>query len=143
MNRRSNSNLPVIILALILVPIIGVMFVFLVEGRPALGTPLALFARFPNVAGLLLFVILVLIIALVIAGIRFLILRPLRDTTRQCPRCGGELHRVHRTPADRLLSHIVHVHRYRCTNPRCGWQGLRRRHHRARHTSAAQPPAAG
>jgi len=142
MNRK--PSLPIVILILILVPIVGIMFVFLVEGRPALGTPLTtLFERFPNVVSPLLFVIHVLIIALVIAGIRFLVLLPLRGTTHQCPRCGGELHRIHRTPADKLFSRIVDVHRYRCTNPRCDWQGLRRRHHRARHAHATQPPAAG
>jgi membrane protein required for beta-lactamase induction len=55
-----------------------------------------------------------------------------------CPRCGSELHRVHRTSFDRLLSQTLlpDARRYRCANRECAWEGLRRRrlsehrHHR-------------
>jgi len=55
-------------------------------------------------------------------------------TDLHCPRCGGNIHRVHRHTADRLISIIVPVRRYHCTNRECGWSGLRvsTRVHRAR-----------
>jgi len=42
-----------------------------------------------------------------------------------CPRCGGELQRVHRNSIDRAISILVSVRRYRCTNRDCGWSGRR------------------
>jgi len=42
-----------------------------------------------------------------------------------CPRCGGELQRVHRNSIDRAISIFVSVRRYRCTNRDCGWSGRR------------------
>ncbi|MGC8782524.1 MAG: hypothetical protein ACP5UQ_16820 [Anaerolineae bacterium] len=55
-------------------------------------------------------------------------------TDLHCPRCGGNIHRVHRHMADRLISIIVPVRRYHCTNRECGWSGIRvsTRTHRAR-----------
>ena len=42
-----------------------------------------------------------------------------------CPRCGStHLYRVHRKSADRLFGFGMHVHRYRCKDPSCGWEGL-------------------
>ena len=57
----------------------------------------------------------------------------------QCPKCGGELHRIHRSLLDRVLSWIImpHARRYLCADSNCTWSGLRRyqsykqrRHHR-------------
>ncbi|MCU0500733.1 MAG: hypothetical protein MUC51_03025 [Anaerolineae bacterium] len=42
-----------------------------------------------------------------------------------CPRCGGELQRVHRNAIDRAISVFVSVRRYRCANRDCGWAGRR------------------
>jgi hypothetical protein len=42
-----------------------------------------------------------------------------------CPRCGGEVHRVHRHSLDRLINGFVPVRRYRCWNKECSWEGLR------------------
>ena len=39
-----------------------------------------------------------------------------------CPECGGELFRVDRRFIDRLLSLFIPVQRFRCTNPRCGYE---------------------
>jgi Ca2+/Na+ antiporter len=46
-----------------------------------------------------------------------------------CPRCGSEMHRIHRRLIDRLLSRTLmpHARRYQCTNAACHWSGLRRR----------------
>jgi hypothetical protein len=44
---------------------------------------------------------------------------------RQCPTCGWDLRRIHRLPEDRLLRGAEAVHRFRCTNPACKWEGTR------------------
>jgi hypothetical protein len=48
-----------------------------------------------------------------------------------CPRCGGELHRIHRSWLDRFLSATLlpTARRYQCANKDCRWEGLRRRKH--------------
>lgn len=43
---------------------------------------------------------------------------------KHCPDCGGPLERVHRHALDRWVSLFRSVHRYRCTQPGCEWQGL-------------------
>jgi hypothetical protein len=43
----------------------------------------------------------------------------------RCPQCNGEIHRVHRHAADRLISLYVPVQRFRCANDQCRWHGLR------------------
>jgi hypothetical protein len=50
-----------------------------------------------------------------------------RYSQRVCPRCGGQLARVHRTSGDRLLGAVLFLPlaRYLCHNPECRWQGLR------------------
>jgi hypothetical protein len=49
-----------------------------------------------------------------------------------CPRCGGVIHRIHRSMPDKVVSKIFlpHAGRYRCEQ--CSWSGLRhgRRHER-------------
>jgi hypothetical protein len=41
-----------------------------------------------------------------------------------CPQCGGEVSRVHRHLRDRALSFVLRIHRYRCGDPQCGWEGV-------------------
>lgn len=41
-----------------------------------------------------------------------------------CPVCDSPLRQVHRRPIDRLISQFYPVHRYRCLNSKCGWDGL-------------------
>lgn len=41
-----------------------------------------------------------------------------------CPGCGSPLERVHRHRLDRFLAIFRSIHRYRCTDPECGWEGL-------------------
>ncbi len=43
---------------------------------------------------------------------------------RHCPSCGSALEREHRHVLDRWVSLFQTVHRYRCTNPGCAWEGL-------------------
>jgi hypothetical protein len=41
-----------------------------------------------------------------------------------CPECGQRVTRVHRHFADRWVALFLRVHRYRCSNPVCGWEGI-------------------
>lgn len=43
----------------------------------------------------------------------------------QCPKCGGQIRRVHRNRFDHLVNFLVTVRRYRCANRACGWEGIR------------------
>lgn len=49
-----------------------------------------------------------------------------------CPECGRNVARVHRHLRDRLMAVGLRVHRYRCTDPECGWEGI---------VSIPRPPA--
>lgn len=40
-----------------------------------------------------------------------------------CPQCGSELWRVHRLRSDRWLSLLRNIHRYRCRDLACRWEG--------------------
>ncbi len=44
-----------------------------------------------------------------------------------CPRCDSPIHRVHRSPLDKVVSKVFlpHARRYRCEKADCGWTGLR------------------
>ena len=44
-------------------------------------------------------------------------------TARQCPECAGVLVRTSRLPLDRLMSLFKPVHRYRCQDFACHWEG--------------------
>lgn len=66
------------------------------------------------------------------AGIVFIVWRVRTRFQRQqglrpsvCPRCGGTLHRTHRSRLDRFLTwaFLPHGRRYTCSS--CGWSGIR------------------
>ena len=67
-------------------------------------------------------------------GSRYVILQafPRHHKEEICPRCGKDIHMIHRTWADRLASFALrgHLQRYRCFN--CSWTGLhrQRKHHK-------------
>jgi hypothetical protein len=46
------------------------------------------------------------------------------DQVHACPQCGGVVARVHRHLRDRLMGLILRIHRYRCSNPECRWEGV-------------------
>ena len=52
-----------------------------------------------------------------------------------CPRCGGEVKRVHRRTHETQTLSGSGLRRYRCESEGCGWQGLLSR------TSSARPAA--
>jgi hypothetical protein len=42
---------------------------------------------------------------------------------RTCPRCNGSIYRVERRFVDLLVSVLIPVHRYRCGEMGCSWEG--------------------
>jgi hypothetical protein len=75
-----------------------------------------------NAIGLIL--VIVAVIALILRT-RWRLVRSASLTTLRCPRCGGGVHRVHRRWGDRVVSLVVPVRRYRCSNKECRWCGIR------------------
>jgi hypothetical protein len=69
-----------------------------------------------------------LILMAVVAAVlrvRWRLMRSEPLTALRCPRCGGAIHRVHRRWGDRVVSGLVPVRRYRCSNSECLWCGIR------------------
>lgn len=91
----------------------------------------ATFVQTTTLSDLLGYALLLLAVAAVTWRIRWRLMTMPRFTTRLCPRCGGELHRIHRHRLDHMLDLLVPVARYRCKNSDCRWEGLRVK--RARH----------
>jgi len=48
----------------------------------------------------------------------------LRRYVHVCPLCGGVVERVHRHAADRFFALFRRLHRYRCTEAACAWEGI-------------------
>jgi hypothetical protein len=73
------------------------------------------------------FAIVLLCILFILFRIRYRFFRSQRWRSSGCPRCGGELYRVHRSTFDRMLSSTLlpHARRYLCQNPDCEWTGLK------------------
>jgi len=72
-------------------------------------------------------------VAFVVARIRYRYRKNPENKATVCPNCGDRIYRVHRSQFDRLLGKTLlpNSHRYQCTNPDCGWSGLRRPNHRS------------
>jgi hypothetical protein len=119
-----------------------------IEGKNALAilgqvdaAASALVARIElsDVVGLVLILTAVIVVAL---RVRWRLMRAPSLTTLQCPRCEGDLYRVHRHRRDRLVSLVVPVRRYRCSKPECGWCGIRVvSSKQGREVTAAAPPS--
>lgn len=56
-------------------------------------------------------------------------------TSLICPDCGTALMRIRRRPSDRVISVLCEVHRYRCTNSGCLWEGILRQEPEKRWTT--------
>jgi hypothetical protein len=85
---------------------------------------------------------------LVLAGLSFIIWRGQYHFYQSeywqavnCPKCGSDLRRIHRTTWDRFLSRTLlrDARRYRCKNPACGWSGLREKRDEDRHHHRHDP----
>ena len=86
-----------------------------------------------TVADVVGFFILVTACIIVVIRVRTRYLASDYYLSRNCPRCGDRLNRIHRRWYDRVLSTLllIPLHRYRCAHSECGWKGLRKpgRHH--------------
>lgn len=72
-------------------------------------------------------IVLIILLGVVVAAVRWYFSHSERWMVAQCPKCGGYLHRIHRSLFDRLLSATLlpYAHRFECNNEDCDWTGLR------------------
>ncbi len=87
--------------------------------------------RHVTLSDLTAYSLILVVAALLIWRTRERLTGSLRWTALQCPVCGSELHRIHRTWLDRVINLYVPVRRYQCRDHHCRWRGLRV--HRPRH----------
>jgi hypothetical protein len=106
----------------------------------ALDAELTAFLARLSISDVVGFVLIVGAVAAILLRVRWRLLNDPRLTAPACPRCGGPIHRVHRTRLDHLISIYVPVRRYRCHNEACHWQGRRvGKHHHSTPRRSAQP----
>ena len=91
----------------------------------ALATGLVAFVQGTTLSDLVAYVLILVVVVLIAWRARYRLLTNPRLAELCCPRCGGDLHRIHRRWYHRALSFVIPVRRYRCKEPACGWQGLR------------------
>jgi len=74
-------------------------------------------------------VLIILVLVFIVWRVRYRFFNSEHWKATTCPKCGSEIHRIHRTSLDRFLSAIFlpFAARYQCTNSDCKWSGLRRR----------------
>jgi hypothetical protein len=128
--RGSRSNkLAIVLLSILVIPLAVVLLVAGIERQSPDGVLGALWSAISTEGGTLLALILIpfaLLVGLLLAWLVVQrLLKPLRQSSGRCPRCGSDLRRIRRTRADRLLSIAVPVRRFRCSNEVCHWEGLR------------------
>jgi hypothetical protein len=77
------------------------------------------------VYGKYLVIVLVIFLLLLVAGRIWLMLQVVKG--ENCPQCHGvKFMRIHRRWYERILGYGMKARRYRCENPDCEWEGLRR-----------------
>ena len=81
------------------------------------------------------FLFIVFAVLFVLWRIRYRFLNSDRWQSVTCPRCGDEIHRIHRSRFDRFIGKIFlpYAGRYECMNEDCYWTGLRRRGRRRKY----------
>jgi hypothetical protein len=85
-----------------------------------------------TLSDLVAYVLLVTAVFLVLWRVRRRLMTLPRFTALKCPRCGSEVHRVHRHWHDHVLDLYVPVRRYQCEDTDCRWRGLRVKRSRQR-----------
>jgi hypothetical protein len=80
--------------------------------------------RRTTLSDLTAYIILLVVIVVALWRTRWRLMRLPRLAAQECPRCGSELHRIHRRFRDRLLGLFLPVRRYQCKNRDCRWHGL-------------------
>jgi hypothetical protein len=91
----------------------------------ALARGLARFVQGTTLSDMVAYVLILVVAILVAWRTRYRILTNPRLAQIQCPRCGGDLRRIHRRWYHRLLNLAIPNRRYGCKDPACGWRGLR------------------
>lgn len=91
----------------------------------AAGGALVGFVRGATLSDLLAYVLILAVVGLLAWRTRHRILTSPRLSHLQCPRCGGDLYRIHRRWYHRLLNIVIPSRRYGCKDRACGWRGLR------------------
>ena len=99
---------------------------------------LAKLVRATTVSDLIGYLLLFVVAGLVLWRTRHRLLTMPRFSDAQCPRCGGQLTRIHRRRIDRLLNWFVPLRRFRCKNEECAWRGLRVYHSNRRMSEGRQ-----
>jgi hypothetical protein len=101
----------------------------LLDGLGNLGSSLVTgvrrFIQNTTLSDLTAYILILIVLGLVVWRTRWRLMNMPRFSSQECPRCGGELHRIRRRGRDRLLSVYLPVRRYQCKNRDCDWQGLR------------------
>lgn len=102
----------------------GIMGLLAVSESALSAIANALLSR--TVSDLLGLVLIVMVAMIARWRVRWRIQQSPALTAKVCPRCGGELRRIHRRRSDKVLSWLLApAHRYTCNNKQCGWIGLR------------------
>lgn len=91
----------------------------------AFARGLVRFVQGTSLSDLVAYVLILVVVALLGWRTRYRVLTNPRLAQIQCPRCGSDLHRIHRRWHHRLLNLVIPIRRYRCKDPACGWHGLR------------------
>lgn len=78
-----------------------------------------------SLSDLLGFALVLIAVVAILLRVRWRLLNTPKLAQLRCPKCDGNLYRIHRTGIDRLINVYVPVRRYRCRADGCGWSGLR------------------
>ena len=101
----------------------GMQGVLHLSGR--LGDTVATSVAGLTLTGVLGVGLIFLAVVAAVLRLRWRLTRSASLTAIRCPCCGGAIHRVHRRWGDRVVSGLVPVRRYRCSNSECLWCGIR------------------
>lgn len=98
---------------------------FLLQGAGRLSDAVVEFLTRTTLSDAVAYVLILGAVAALVLRVRWRLQNNPQFTILKCPQCGGDIHRIHRTTADHLISVVVPVRRYRCGNRDCRWQGRR------------------
>ncbi len=75
------------------------------------------------------FVLIILFVFFIVWRVRYRFFVSDRWRANRCPKCDSEIYRIPRSSFDRFLSRLFlpYAGRYKCSNSKCNWSGLRRR----------------
>lgn len=91
----------------------------------AFARSLVRFVQGTTLSDTVAYALILVVVVLIAWRTRYRVLTNPRLAQIQCPRCGSDLHRIHRRWYHRLLNLVIPSRRYGCKNPACGWRGLR------------------